>query len=762
MPTADADAVAALVAGAHGAPFDLLGQHPYASEAETGLVIRTFQPQAASVAVVRGGEALAMTRTDPGGFFELTFAGATAPFPYQLAIRLPDGRAYTADDAYRFQPVLSEYDLYLFGEGSHQRLYDKLGAHPLRHEEVAGVVFAVWAPSAQRVSVVGDFNQWDGRRHPMRPRGASGLWELFIPGLAPGELYKYEIRSQAGGRLLTKSDPYGFAMELRPATASRVWDLEQYEWGDDEWLAGRAARQGLDAAVNIYEAHLGSWQRGEGGRWYSYRELAERLVPYARDMGYTHLELLPVAEHPLDGSWGYQVIGYFAPTARYGTPDDFRFFVDAAHQAGLGVILDWVPAHFPKDATGLAQFDGTHLYEHADPRKGEHQDWGTLIFNFGRTEVAAFLLTNALFWLDKYHIDGLRVDAVASMLYLDYSRQPGQWVPNEYGGRENLEAVQFLKRFNDRVHEQYPGVLTIAEESTAWPLVSRPTYLGGLGFSLKWNMGWMHDILDYMRKDPVYRRYHHNSLTFSLMYAFSENFVLPFSHDEVVHLKGSLLTKMPGDDWRRFANLRALLAYMTAHPGKKLLFMGGEFGQWREWDFGGELAWGLLEHPAHRKLQHFVRDLNHLYRREAALHQVDFSWEGFQWIDLRDVDQSAVSFLRRAASPTTGGEAEFVVVVANFTPVPREGYRVGVPRAGFYSEVLNSDAEAYGGSNMGNRGGLPADEIPWQDQPYSLLLTLPPLAVVFFKPEPLPAAALVEPTPAEPTAAEAAEAPPAS
>jgi 1,4-alpha-glucan branching enzyme len=758
MPTAEPAAIAALLAGTHGAPFDLLGQHAYVDGEVTGLVIRTYQPQAAAVAVVRGAARQPMQRTDPAGFYELDFPEETEAFPYQLAISLPEGREYLAEDPYRFLPVLTEFDLYLFGEGNHFQLHEKLGAHPLVHAGVAGVVFAVWAPNAQRVSVVGDFNQWDGRRHPMRPRGASGLWELFVPGLAQGDLYKYEIKSNVGGLLLTKSDPYGFAMEVRPSTASMVWDLERYTWNDAAWRAARPARQALDAPMNIYEVHLGSWRRAEDNRWLTYRELADQLVPYARDMGYTHLELLPIAEHPFDGSWGYQVIGYFAPTARFGTPDDFRYFVDVAHQAGLGVILDWVPAHFPKDATGLAQFDGTHLYEHADPRKGEHQDWGTLIFNFGRNEVSAFLLTNALFWLDKYHIDGLRVDAVASMLYLDYSRQPGQWVPNEYGGRENLEAVRFLKRFNELVHEHFPDVLTIAEESTSWPLVTRPPYLGGLGFNLKWNMGWMHDILDYMAKDPVYRRYHHNSLTFSLMYAFSENFVLPFSHDEVVHLKGSLLTRMPGDDWRRFANLRALYGYMAAHPGKKLLFMGGEFGQWREWGEGRQLSWELLEHPMHRQLQKYVRDLNQLYAREPALHQVDFSWEGFQWIDLRDVDQSAVSFLRRGAAPAPPEgqpadptQAEFVVVVANFTPVPREGYRVGVPRAGFYKELLNSDSEAYGGSNLGNRGGLPADEIPWQEQPYSLLLTLPPLAVVILKPA-LPA--LPAPDPAfEPPAA---------
>ena len=736
MPiTVDPANLAAIAGAYHGAPFDILGQHKVTVAGKPALAIRTFQPQAMSVSVQRG-QALHPMATDEAepGFFEAIFSGETELSAYQIQITLPDGRIYTQEDPYRYGPVLSEFDLYLFGEGKHYELYEKLGAHVLVHEGVAGVVFAVWAPNAERVSVVGDFNQWDGRRAPMRPRGATGLWELFIPGLAQGELYKYEIKSRFAESLGVKSDPYGFAMEVRPNTGSIVWDLSQYEWHDQEWVAARPKHQALEAPLSVYEVHLGSWQRlgPEGNRWLTYRELADRLVPYARDLGYTHLELLPIAEHPFDGSWGYQVLGYFAPTSRFGTPDDFRYFVDAAHQAGLGIILDWVPAHFPRDAAGLAFFDGTHLYEHADPRRGEHQDWGTLIFNFGRNEVSAFLLTNALFWLDKYHIDGLRVDAVASMLYLDYSRKAGEWLPNEFGGRENLEAVRFLKTFNELVYLKFPGVLTIAEESTSWPMVSRPTYLGGLGFSLKWNMGWMHDMLDFMAKDPVYRRYHHHSLTFSLVYAFTENFVLPFSHDEVVHGKGSMLSRMPGDEWRRFANLRALYGYMYAHPGKKLLFMGSEFGQYREWAFEGALDWNLLDYPLHRKLQGYVRDLNRLYTTEAALHEVDFSWEGFQWIDLHDVDQSALSFLRRAKAADPAN-AETVVVAANFTPIPREGYRVGVPAPGFYRELLNSDSEAYGGSNVGNKGGLPADAIPWQGQPNSILITLPPLAVVYFK-----------------------------
>ncbi len=745
MPTADPAAIAAIAGGYHGAPFDILGQHLVTIDGGPAISIRTYQPQAKAVSVKHGGDESLMEPVDDTGLYEAVFLGAKEIFPYRLAVTLPNGAEYEQEDPYRFGPVLTEFDLYLFGEGNHFELYQKLGAHLIVHEGVAGVVFAVWAPNGQRVSVVGNFNQWDGRRHPMRPRGASGIWELFIPGLAQGEVYKYEIKSKFGSFLGVKSDPYGFAMELRPNTASIVWDLDRYEWNDADWIAGRAERQALTSPMAVYEVHLASWQRvpAQGNRWLTYRELADQLVDYAVDLGYTHLELLPISEHPFDGSWGYQTIGYFAPTSRFGTPDDFRYFVDKAHQAGLGIFLDWVPAHFPKDATGLAFFDGTHLYEHADPRRGEHQDWGTLIFNFGRNEVSAFLLTNALFWLDKYHIDGLRVDAVASMLYLDYSRKAGEWLPNQFGGRENLEAVRFLKRFNELVYLKFPGVLTMAEESTAWPMVSRPTYLGGLGFTLKWNMGWMHDMLEYMGTDPVYRRYHHNHLTFSLLYAFTENFVLPFSHDEVVHGKGSMLNRMPGDSWQQFANLRVLYGYMVAHPGKKLLFMGGEFGQRREWAFAGSLDWHLLDYDSHRKLQHFVRDLNHFYQDQPALYEVDFSWEGFQWIDFRDVDQSVTSFMRRAKGRDPAA-ADFVVVVANFTPVPREGYRVGVPRPGFYTELLNSDSDAYGGSNMGNRGGLPADEIPWQEQPYSLLLTVPPLGIVFLKPATAPPAAAVE------------------
>jgi 1,4-alpha-glucan branching enzyme len=711
--------------------------HPLTVAGRPATVIRTFQPQAVRVAVRQGGTLRSMKRVHPDGLFEAIFPGETGSFSYRLSVTLPGAagapeQSYEIEDPYRYPPVLTDVDLFLLGEGTHFRLYEKLGARLIEHAGTKGVCFAVWAPNAERVSVVGEFNQWDGRRHPMRPRGASGLWEIFIPGLQQGDLYKFEIKTPYHGYIAVKSDPFARFSEMRPNTASVVWDLDRYEWRDQEWMAGRKHRQRLDAPIAVYEVHLGSWKRKPdpiGMRWLSYRELADELVPYVKEMGYTHIELMPITEYPFDDSWGYQTTGYFGPTSRYGSPDDFRYFMDKAHQAQLGVILDWVPAHFPKDGSALSFFDGTHLYEHADPRKGEHQDWGTLIYNYGRNEVRAFLLSSALFWLDKYHIDGLRVDAVASMLYLDYSREPDEWIPNEFGGNENLEAVSFLKRFNEVVHLEYPDTLTSAEESTAWAQVSRPTYLGGLGFTLKWNMGWMHDTLEYIHKDPVHRSYHHNNLTFSLLYAFTENFLLPFSHDEVVHGKGAMLSKMPGDYWQKFANLRALYGYMYGHPGKKLLFMGGELGQWKEWNSAWELDWNLLDFEPHRQLQEYVKALNRLYRAQPALHQVDFSWEGFEWIDFQDVANGVVSFIRRASDPS-----DFVVVVTNFTPVPREGYRIGVPAQGFYRELLNSDSAYYGGGNMGNAGGLTSEPTPWQGQPHSLCITVPPLAVVFFKP----------------------------
>jgi 1,4-alpha-glucan branching enzyme len=595
---------------------------------------------------------------------------------------------------------------------------------------VEGVHFAVWAPNAKRVSVVGDFNRWDGRRHPMRVLGGSGIWELFIPGLGEGNLYKYEIKGQFD-QVFEKADPHGYAAELRPKTASVVWDIDKHHWEDQEWMERRAETDYLPEPVSIYEVHLGSWMRvpDEGDRFLTYRELAHRLVDYVREMGYTHIELLPVMEHPLDASWGYQVIGYFAPTSRFGTPDEFQYFVDYCHQNGIGVILDWVPAHFPRDAHGLARFDGTALYEHADPRLGEHRDWGTLIFNYGRNEVRNFLISSGLFWLDKYHVDGLRVDAVASMLYLDYSREPGEWVPNKYGGNENLEAIDFMKRFNELAHELYPGAVTIAEESTAFTGVSKPTYLGGLGFTFKWNMGWMHDTLSYIEKDPVYRKHHHNSLTFGLIYAFSENFVLVISHDEVVHGKRSLAGKMPGDEWQQMANLRAYLGFMFTHPGKKLLFMGAEIAQWSEWSEARSLDWHLLDWESHQKVQRYMADLNGFYRSEPALYEVDFNSEGFEWVDFRDWERSVIAFLRKAKDPS-----DHLLVVCNFTPVPREGYRVGVPEHCYYAEVLNSDSQVYWGSNTGNRGGFWSEPTPWQGQPCSLELTLPPLAVCIFKP----------------------------
>jgi 1,4-alpha-glucan branching enzyme len=634
-----------------------------------------------------------------------------------------------------FPPFLGDLDLQLFNEGNHWRTYEKLGAHIIEHGGVKGVAFAVWAPNAEQVSVVGDFNRWDGRYHPLRPRDRSGIWELFIPGLGEGIIYKYEILTKAGA-LLLKADPQGFCAELRPKTASVVWDIGKHVWGDAAWLAKRAKTDPLQQPMAIYEVHLGSWMRvPETNSYLSYRDLAHRIADYVVRQGYTHVELLPITEYPLDASWGYQVTGYFAPTSRFGTPDDFQYFVDYLHQHGIGVILDWVPAHFPKDDYGLANFDGTALYEYADERIGEHKRWGTKVFNYGRNEVRQFLVNSALFWLHKYHVDGLRVDAVASMLYRDYDR--AEWLPNEHGGRENLEAISFLRLLNQKVHEEHRGAVVIAEESTAFPMVSRPVYLGGLGFTFKWNMGWMHDTLDYITKDPIYRKYHHQKLTFGLMYAFSENFLLPISHDEVVHLKKAMLDKMPGDLWQKFANLRLYYGFMWTHPGKKLLFMGQDFGQWREWNEDRSLDWHLVEPevsgPAaepHRKLLRWLADLNRLYTCEPALYEVDYDWKGFEWIDSNDWEHSVISYIRKARK-----SQDYLVVVCNFTPVVREGYRVGVPELATYREVLNSDSLPYYGSNVGNGLGLPAQNLKWQQQPYSIELTLPPLAIVILKPE---------------------------
>jgi len=624
--------------------------------------------------------------------------------------------------------LLSASDLHYFNEGTHSRLYEKLGAHPLTVDAIRGTYFAVWAPNAAQVYVMGDFNGWCKDSHPLQPRGQSGIWEGFIAEVGAGAVYKYHIRSQHGGYRVDKADPYGFCHETPPMTASAVWEL-WYDWGDQAWMAERARHHALTAPMAIYEMHLGSWRRvpEDNNRFLSYRELAPKLAEYVQRLGYTHVEFLPVMEHPFYGSWGYQVTGFFAPTRRYGTPQDFMYLIDTLHQHGIGVILDWVPSHFPNDAHGLGFFDGTHLYEHADPRQGIHPDWHTYVFNYGRNEVQSFLLSSALFWLDVYHADGLRVDAVASMLYLDYSRQPGTWIPNVQGGRDNLEAIAFLRRFNETVYQRYPDVHTIAEESTAWPLVSRPTSVGGLGFGLKWDMGWMHDMLDYMRQDPLYRKFHHNALTFRLLYAFNENFILPLSHDEVVYGKGALLSKMPGSDRQQYANLRLLLGYMYAQPGKKLLFMGGEFGQWREWNHEASLDWHLLESAPHAGLQQWITDLNELYRQTPALYERDCEPEGFAWIEVNDAENSVVSFLRQGQVPQSP-----VLVVCNFTPVPRPNYRVGAPYGGVWCEVLNSDARTYGGSGYGNLGAVEAAPVPYHGQPYSLTLMVPPLAMIFF------------------------------
>ena len=726
-------ALNALAAGQNRDPFAVLGPHRETDRGTSGrVVIRTIQPAARLVElrVLSTGETVPMTRRN-GIIYEATIAASGSDLPdYRLRVTFPGDQVVELDDPYRYGRVLTDYDLHLFGEGTHHRAFEKLGAHLVRVGVTAGVHFAVWAPNANRVSVIGDFNGWDGRVHPMRHLGPSGLWELFVPGLRDGENYKFEIRA-ATGALLKKSDPYGFAFEVPPRTASIVRDISKYEWHDDQWMARRKAQgAGLTAPMTFYEAHLGSWARvpEEGNRFLTYRELALRLVPYVKEMGFTHIELLPVMEHPFSGSWGYQVLGFFAPTSRFGPPEDFKLFVDACHQAGLGVVLDWVPGHFPKDEYGLARFDGTALYEHADPRQGEHQDWGTLIFNYGRNEVRNFLLSNALFWLEEYHIDGLRVDAVASMLYLDYSRKEGEWVPNRFGGRENLDAIVFLQELNRLTHGSYPGTITAAEESTSWPGVTRPVHAGGLGFTYKWNMGWMHDMLEYAHQDPVHRRWHHNLVTFSALYMHSENFILPFSHDEVVHGKGALLDKMPGDVWQKHANLRVLYGYMFGHPGKKLLFMGSEFGQWREWNHDRSLDWHLLDDPMHAALRRYVQDLNWHYHAQPSLHEADFDPAGFRWIDCNDNENSVVSIVRYARN-----RSDFVVMIFNFTPVPRPEYRIGVPEAGHYTELLNSDAGIYGGGNVGNGGGVASEPIAAHGFDQSLRLRVPPLGCLLLK-----------------------------
>jgi 1,4-alpha-glucan branching enzyme len=715
------DAVTSVVTGDHPDPFSFLGMHPSKGG---GYVVRVFLPGARTVEVVSyDGDALGeLERIHPDGLF----TGPVAEMvPYRLLIAWEGGGEAEVEDPYRFPAVLGEQDLYLFGEGNHLRLYEKFGAHPIEFEGVAGTSFAVWAPNARRVSVIGDFNFWNGRRHVMR-KHPGGVWEIFIPEVGEGSLYKYEIKGPNRRLLPLKADPFGFRAERLPGTASIVHGMGHYEWGDAAWMEERESKSALDAPMAIYEVHLGSWRRNPDGSYYTYGQLAEELVPYVAEMGYTHVEFLPPTEHPFDGSWGYQPLGLYAPTSRFGTPDEFKRLVDAFHRAGIGVIIDWVPAHFPEDPHGLGLFDGTHLYEHADPRQGRHPDWGTLVFNYGRPEVSNYLLANALFWVSEYHVDGLRVDAVASMLYLDYSREPGEWIPNVHGGNENLEAVAFLQRMNELVFGRHPGATTLAEESTAWPMVSRPVSMGGLGFGYKWNMGWMHDSLQYMSEDPINRRYHHNEITFSLVYAFNENFVLPLSHDEVVHGKRSLIDKMPGDEWQKFANLRAYYGFMYTHPGKQLLFMGGELGQRREWNHDASLDWHLLEETPHRGVRSLVKDLNALYSATPALYEVDFEPAGFGWIEGGDMENSVVSFLRR-------GNKDLAIVVCNFTPVVRHGYRIGVPEGGTYEEALNTDDTRYGGSGVGNSGGVSVEKVPSHGQPYSVSLTLPPLATMILK-----------------------------
>jgi 1,4-alpha-glucan branching enzyme len=709
----------------HHDPFAVLGRHGTGGSS----VVRAYLPHAASASIAEGG--LPLTRLPGTDLFEWRGDGSALPAHYSLIWQDENRREHIARDPYTFLPQLGDLDLHLFAEGRHRHAYRFLGAREHEVDGVAGVLFAVWAPNAERVSVVGDFNRWDGRSHQMRVRGGSGIWELFVPDLEAGLIYKYEVRNRDSGELLLKADPYGQRFELRPRTAAIVPARDAYDWQDGAWMAQRRQHDWQHAPMSVYEVHLGSWRHGAEGEFLGYREAAHALVDYVQEMGFTHIELLPITEHPYDPSWGYQATGYFAPTSRFGDPDDFRYLVDHCHANGIGVLLDWVPAHFPKDAHGLARFDGTPLYEHADPRLGEHMDWSTLIFNFGRNEVKSFLLSSAIFWLEDMHIDGLRVDAVASMLYLDYSRKEGEWLPNQYGGRENLVAIDFIRELNVAAHDQCPGILMIAEESTSWPQVSRPTYVGGLGFDIKWNMGWMNDTLRYMAHEPIHRQYHQGILTFSMLYCFTENFMLPFSHDEVVHGKGSMLNKLPGDEWQRHANLRTLYAYQFTHPGKKLLFMGTEFGQGREWDSTGALDWYVLDYPLHRGMQALVRDLNRLYRDSPALHYNEFDWQGFEWIDCNDSRQSVISYLRK------GRDGETMAVVLNLTPVTREGYRIGLPGAGNYREVLNTDSMYYGGGNVGNGPApLVAEEVEWMNRPYSLALTLPPLAAIVLRYEP--------------------------
>ena len=723
--TVHPDAIASVMAADHGNAFSVLGPHkigPMAWE------IRAVLPEAKGATLITGDARIPFERRHPDGFYVARVDAEHRPL-YEIEVEFWDGSKRRRHDPFGFGSSLEQADIANLREIGSNVTYRILGAQIGKLDGIDGFRFAVWAPNAKRVSVVGDFNDWDGRRHPMRLWQDGGVWELFIPGLKPGQHYKFEIRGPDSALLPLKADPVAFAAQHPPETASVLQGTSEFAWSDSEWMQTRGERDPRHAPISIYEVHLGSWARvaEEGNRYLTYKELSERLIPYVKEMGFTHIEMLPITEFPFDGSWGYQPVSLFAPTSRFGTPDDFAAFVDAAHEAGIGVMLDWVPGHFPLDAHGLGQFDGTHLYEHADPRQGFHQDWGTYIYNFGRTEVSAFLAANARFWLEHYHLDGLRVDAVASMLYLDYSRRAGEWIPNQYGGNENLDAINFLRKTNEATYSHAPGTITVAEESTSWPGVSHPTYTGGLGFGFKWNMGWMHDTLEFISKETIHRRYHHHDLTFGLLYAFSENFVLPLSHDEVVHGKGSMLTKMPGDRWQKFANLRAYYGFMWGHPGKKLLFMGGEFGQEREWNHNISLDWHLLDDPLHRGVKDVIRDLNHLYAATPALHSRDSEAAGFQWLVADDQDNSVIAWARKGREP-----GEIAIVVSNFTPVPREGYRIGVPEAGFYREAFNSDAASYGGSNVGNMGGMQADGLESHGQAHSLSLTLPPLATMIF------------------------------
>ncbi len=727
------DEIGLLSAREHADPHHLLGPH----ESAKGVRVRVWRPEAATVTARVDRPTAGVFPLKPAhapGFFQVTIPEAKLPLAYELEVTYPDGNTFTLRDPYAFPPTLGELDLHLVGEGRHEGLYERLGAHPTRIAGVSGTAFAVWAPAARSVSVVGDFNSWDGRIHPMRSLGHAGVWEIFLPDIGPGARYKFEIRTPTG-ELRLKADPLAFEAEIPPGTASIVTE-SHHVWHDDDWIDARATREPLTQPMSVYEVHLGSWRRDprDPDRLLGYRELADQLVAYANELGFTHIELMPVMAHPFSGSWGYQVTSYYAPTPIFGSPDDFRAFVETMHAGGIGVILDWVPAHFPRDDWALARFDGTALYEHEDPRLGSHPDWGTLVFNLGRNEVRNFLIANALYWVKEFHVDGIRVDAVASMLYRDYSRKAGEWIPNKYGGREDLDSVAFLKELNEVLYARAPGIISAAEESTAWPGVSRPTYLGGLGFGFKWNMGWMHDTLAYFQEDPVHRRYHHNELTFSLMYAFSENFILPLSHDEVVHGKQSLYAKMPGDRWQKFANLRALYAFMWAHPGKNLLFMGQEFAQVREWTHQSSLDWHLVEHADHAGLQTLVASLNRVYRDHPALWQRDSDPSGFTWLEGGDADSNVIAFVRRGTLPQ-----DVLVCICNLSPIVRDRYRVGLPGPGFWSEVLNTDSTFYGGGDVGNTGGRSADLLGWHGQPYSAELTLPPLAVLWLTPEvPLP------------------------